>query len=253
MSDSFYKAPIFNSSIPKRQPYLKDPTFLDEVSAAWQLEPIGQLYLDTSETYLSKPYDPPTNIEEQIENEPDLLQYREYFSDIRNQEHLDYLIEKIRKNNHNRSIRDNGGLIPEIVAALGDPITYTPIPFIKGVSLGRRFVKGAGLSMGITGAGEPIRHAYDPTATGYESAMYIGAAGVLGGGIIALFGRRGPRITGQGTPPETKAESVFKKNWDNENNSRTSDMYDQDTPTTYDVGGIENVVDDAEYKFDYSF
>ena len=64
MSDSFYKAPIFNSSIPKRQPYLKDPTFLDEVSAAWQLEPIGQLYLDTSETYLSQPYDPPTNIEE---------------------------------------------------------------------------------------------------------------------------------------------------------------------------------------------
>ena len=165
MSDEYYTSPIFQASQPKRAPYTKNPTFFNSVSASWQLEPVGQVgrhlwYGDP--TYLDLPYDPPENIQEQIQG---YEQYYDSFTDIRNQEHLTYVKEKIDYHNHLRQVRDVGGLMPEIVAAFADPINYTPIVWVKGVSLAQRFIRGGGIIGGLTAATEPIRHAYDPTAT----------------------------------------------------------------------------------------
>lgn len=246
MSDEYYTSPIFQASQPKRAPYTKNPTFLNSVSAAWQLEPVGQVGRDLwygKPTYLDLPYDPPQNIQEQIKG---YEQYYDSFTDIRNQEHLDFVKEKIDYHNHLRQVRDVGGLIPEIVAAFGDPINYTPIVWVKGISLAQRFVRGGAIIGGLTAAAEPIRHAYDPTATGLESAMYIGGSAFLGGGFYAMFARRGPRDVGYRKSPEDKADDIFSSIHDTENDDFISKMYDRDSDVTYNIGAKTYDVDGVD-------
>ena len=218
-----------------KESYQAQATYMETISAAWQLEPVGQMYLN-DDSFLDLPVNPPKDIANQIKGYEEFL---DSFIDIRNQEHLDYVKEKIDYNNHLRAIRDDGGIMPEIIAALGDPLTYVPIPFVKGLSFLPRFVKGAGLSMGVTASAEPLRHELDPTATALESSLYVGGAGILGGSMIAAFGRRG--IKGIDTDPtiktpEAQAEDVFKAFHDTETNAWPSDIYEPDTPATYDVG-----------------
>ena len=257
MSDQFYSiAPVFRASKPKKRNYKQDPSFFNSVSASWLLEPFGQLYLD-EDTFLDKPYDPPKNIDEQIIG---YERYRDHFADIRNQDHLDYMKEKIDYNNHLRTIRDEGGMIPEIIAAFGDPLTYAPFPLVKGFGLTKRFAKGFGISAGLTASMEPVRHAYDPTATKAESAMYIGAAGLLGGGLITYFGRRAPVEVGHGKSQTEKAESILKETHNTETNDFNSNLYDKDNPESYDIDiksydveGVDNVIGKGEYDLEETF
>ena len=241
----FFKAPVFQTSREKRLPYRQDPTFLSAVSAAWDLEPLGQIAMDQG-TYMDKPYDPPTDIEDQT------LDYQQYymsgaFDDIRNQDHLDYVKEVIDKNNDSRRIRDQGGFMAELIAAFGDPLTYAPFPMVKTFSMAKRFTQGAGISAGIVAAGEPVRHSYDPTATLGESALYVGVGSLLGGSMIALFGRRGPKSIGHNTPPEKKAEKILESIHDTETNDFSSPLYNLDDPKTYDIEGIDKIVTNGEY------
>ena len=229
-----------------REEYKQDNTYFDAISAAWQLEPIGQYALD-DDSFMDSPYDPPENIEEKIEA-AGMREYADAFYDIRNEKHFTYVKEKINYNNQLRSIRDDGGIMPEIIAALGDPLTYVPIPFVKGISFLPRFAKGAGLSMGVTAAAEPIRHGYDPTATAFESVMYVGGAGLLGGSMIAAFGRRGIKgiddFNATKKTQEQKTEHMLKSFHDTETNAWPSDIYEPDTPGTYNIGGK------SEWKID---
>ena len=78
----------------RRQEYIADPSYWDTVSAAWQLEPIGQVFISDENSFLDFPEKPIINIDKQIEDEG-LSYYSNYFNDIRNQEHFDYLKEKI--------------------------------------------------------------------------------------------------------------------------------------------------------------
>lgn len=236
MSDEYYTSPIFQASQPKRAPYTKNPTFFNSVSASWQLEPVGQVgrhlwYGDP--TYLDLPHDPPENIQEQIKG---YEQYYNSFTDIRNQEHLTYVKEKIDYHNHLRQVRDVGGLMPEIVAAFADPINYSPIVWVKGISLAQRFIRGGAIIGGLTAATEPIRHAYDPTATGLESAMYIGGSALLGGGFYAMFARRSIKDIGFKKSPEEKTDDIFSAIHDTENDDFVSKMYDQNSDVTYNIG-----------------
>ena len=188
-NELWYEPELFASGQRKdfsRGAYQEDATYFDAISAAWQLEPIGQFIRDEDD-FMDEPYSPPQDVMEQVQA-LGMTEYADAFYDIRNQDHFNYVKEKINYNNHLRSIRDDGGIMPEIIAALGDPLTYVPIPFVKGISFLPRFAKGAGLSMGVTAAAEPIRHGYDPTATAFESVMYVGGAGILGGSMIAAFG-----------------------------------------------------------------
>ena len=245
MTEEFFKAPVFQNSRQKKLVYTQDPSFVSAVSAAWQLEPLGQMMLHDN-TYMDEAFDPPTDIENQTEG------YEQYymsgaFDDVRNQKHLDDIKEKIDYNNHLRKIRDQGGFIPELIAAFGDPITYAPFPLVKSFAMGTRFAKGAGISAGLMATQEPIRHSYDPTATLGESAMYVGAGALLGGSMIALFGRRGPKSIGHNTPPEKKAEGILESIHDTETNDFSSPIYNLDNPKTYDIEGIDKLVANGEY------
>ena len=237
----WYEPELFASGETKdftRGAYQEDATYFDAISAAWQLEPIGQYALDEDD-FMDEPYSPPQDVMEQVQA-LGMNEYADAFYDIRNQKHFNYVKEKINYNNHLRSIRDDGGIMPEIIAALGDPLTYVPIPFVKGLSFLPRFAKGAGLSMGVTAAAEPARHNYDPTASIFESVMYVGGAGLLGGSMIAAFGRRG--IKGIDTDPTIKtpgdkAEKLFASFHDTETNAMPSGIYEPDAPVTYNIGG----------------
>ena len=240
-SKLWYEPEIFTQSEAVNfgpQDYKEDSTYFDTISAAWQLEPIGQYALDDN-SFLDEEYNPPENIEARIE-EAGMGEYANAFYDIRNEKHFTYVKEKINYNNNLRAIRDDGGIMPEIIAALGDPLTYVPIPFVKGISFLPRFAKGAGLSMGVTAAAEPIRHGYDPTATAFESVMYVGGAGILGGSMIGAFGRRGIKgIDDFNSTKKTegqKAEDVMKAFHDTETNSMPSTIYDETSDVTYNIG-----------------
>ena len=62
----------------------------------------------------------------------------------------------------------------------------------------------------LVGATEPIRRAYDPTATNEETIAYIGSAFFLGGLLSGAFARRTPAIS-----KSTKMDDGGKKIMDN--------------------------------------
>jgi len=250
MADIFQKKPVFGTPFEGVSRLNINPTFADEVSASFQLTAFGQYLLDDETSYIDLPYNPPENIEEQIVGyEP----YSDYFMDIRNQEHLDYVKEKIDYNNHLRKIRDDGSIFAELVAELGNPLVYVPIPFVSGISFASRFGKGA-LSVGALAAvEEPVRHAYDPTATLGESVTYVAGAGFLGGTILGAFGRRGTAVKGFDdlVDGEQKANKVFEAFHETENDVFTAKMFDDNEKLTYDILPSE-LVEGNNYKLKYA-
>lgn len=125
------------------------------------------------------------------------------FVDVRNKEEADFIKSKIDRNNARRErIADSGRILPAFVAAFADPITYVPIPFASGVGFVHKAVKGGLLTGAAVGATEPIRHAYDPTATFEETAGYVGFGMLAGGLLSGVFGKK-LQLNGK---PATKQE-----------------------------------------------
>lgn len=250
MTEIFQRKPIFADQFQGVSKLRQNPTFADEVSASWQLTSFGQFMLDDQSSYIDMPYDPPTNIEEQLVGyEP----YSDYFMDVRNQQHLDYVKEKIDYNNYLREVRDDGSFMAEIVAELGNPAVYVPIPFATGISFASRFAKGALGVGGVVALEEPVRHAYDPTATLGESIAYVGGAAFLGGTILGAFGRRGTSVKGfnDNVDPGEKVDNVFKAFHDSENDVFTSKMFDENDALTYDIQRTD-LVEGNNYKMQYA-
>ena len=135
------------------EPLTQEATFWDEVEASWDLSWAGQAYLEMTDekTFLDMPEDPTLDVMGEIEG-TEYMNYESAFNDVRNREHLEAIKDKIDFNNRQRQIRDDAGIMPELVAALGDPLTYVPIPFVKGVTMTSRFVKG-GAAVGTLVAG----------------------------------------------------------------------------------------------------
>jgi len=232
--------------------YTQEKTFLDEVEASWDLTWFGQAWAHNFDgnTYLEKPEDPYLDVEGQIKDTHYAL-YRDSFDEVRNQEHLDLIKHRIDYNNHQRQVRNEAGILPELVAALGDPLTYTPIPFAKGVSLASRFFKGGAITAGVVGAAEPIRHQLDPTATLSETFSYIGAGFVMGGALSSAFGKRlTPRLspkTNNTLSDQELFENTAKAQWDTENDTFVSAMYDEKSGVKYQVSYEDLTLD---YKLD---
>lgn len=226
-------------------PLTQEATFWDEVEASWDLSWAGQAYLDVMDdkTFLDEPEDPTLDVMQEIRG-TEYMNYESAFNDVRNKSHLEAIKEKIDFNNYQRQIRDDAGIMPELVAALGDPLTYVPIPFVKGVTMTSRFVKGGAAVGTLVAASEPIRQSLDPTATLGESVSYIGAAFVMGGGISAAFGRKLPAKFGNNTDEQSTTEKFFEAVWDTENDTFTSPMYN---PTT----GVKYQVELEDLTFDY--
>lgn len=227
--------PVEPDPLPRGRTSLEeDPTYYDAVSASWQLEPVGQFtsQIKNEDLWLNQPEEVIPDIDDQLIGYED---YFDHFLDVRNQTHLDFIKEKIEYNIHLRSVRESHGITPEIIAAFGDPITYLPIPLVKGVSFGRRFLQGAKYSASFTALAEPIRQELDPTATLSESALYITGAGILGGGIYGAFGKRGVGNVGKGSgdSPGDKANAMMENFYDSENVKLRSDYYNQDSDKFY--------------------
>lgn len=111
---------------------------------------------------------------------------------ILNKEHHDALKLHIDLNKERALRMGNTDRIwgPALLGSLFDPLTYTPIPFVKGLGFTKAFVRGGAISAGSVGATEIIRHNYDPLATNEQTIAYVSSAGLFGGifsGIPAVY------------------------------------------------------------------
>ena len=174
-------------------PFRYDAGFISDVKDEVALSWLGQLsYQDRyDDGYQGKPidldYDP-----FDPENLAGFEEYASMFKSVKNKEHHDFLKNKITINNARRFRLESSdrGITSALAAGLFDPINYIPIPFVKGIGFGTKFVKGGAIAAGLVGATEPIRRSLDPTSTGAETAGYIGGSFLLGGLFTGVFGKR---------------------------------------------------------------
>ena len=174
-------------------PFKYDAGFISDVKDEFALSWLGQLsYQDRyDDGYQGKPvdldYDPFAP-----ENLAGFEEYASMFKSVKNKEHHEFLKDKITLNNSRRFRLESSdrGITSALAAGLFDPINYIPIPFVKGIGFGTRFVKGGLVAAGLVGATEPIRRTLDPTSTGAETAGYIGGSFLLGGLFTGAFGKK---------------------------------------------------------------
>ena len=259
-------------------------TFSEQVANAWELTWFGQLMteLNDDDSYLQYPEDPDLDVYSYLEN-THYMKYQDHFKDMRNADHIQHVKNKIDRNNHLRELRDDGGIIPDLVAQLGDPLTYVPIPFVKGLTLGSRFLKTGAATSALVASAEPARQYLDPTATIGESAQYIGGAFVLGGlggvayGLLGGQTRGGRTLIPKSKPPddlpidkteldmpspqpkyfgpvsektETEAiDDLMGSFWDKEHKIFKSDVYNANTDVFYRPV-TETVAGRLGYKLD---
>jgi len=117
--------------------------------------------------------------------------YRHLWKNVRNREHFEYLKNKIDEHVAQRTRLDmtSRTIGPAIVAGFTDPINFIALPVTKGLALGRRFLKGGSVVAGSVAGTEFVRRPLDPTATGEETAFYIGSSFLMGGAITSAINR----------------------------------------------------------------
>ena len=168
-----------------------DAGFWESTGAAWGLQWTGQVsdMFTLEDNHLLQPVDTELNIAQHIGG---YEQYAEEFAEARNIEHINFIKNKIDLNEDRRYLLEEyDGFMPDVMAALADPITYVPIPLAKGLSFATRFGKGFGYGAGLLATTEPIRLSQDPTSSITESIAYVGGGGLL---IGLLTGFVGPRV-----------------------------------------------------------
>lgn len=172
--------------------------FIDDVQDEFMLNWVGQIFqrnnlkddfnfsLDIDSTY-----DPFTK--------DNLAGYEEYineFTEVRNQEHHNFIKATIDTNLARKSrLEDSDGFFRNIGASLlGNlplPENFIPIPLVKGMSFTQKFFKGGAIASASVGLTEPIRRNLDPTSTNAETIGYMASAFALGGTLTGVFGRAG--------------------------------------------------------------
>ena len=183
---------------------------VDEFNLSWIGQALEQGSYDMS--FMNKPvdrsYDPyaPDNIAG-YEN------FAGMFTEVRNKEHHDFLKLKIQNNLDRRTRLDSSerGILPALVAGLGDPINYVPIPFVKGIGFAQRAVKGGAVATGLVGVTEPIRRNLDPTSTNQETMMYLGGSFLLGGLLTGFLGRSGAKIASETVAKKGGVKGIGEK------------------------------------------
>ncbi len=247
-----------------RQEFNFPNTFAQDVKNAWELTWFGQTIneLNDDDSYLNYPDDSELDVYSYLENTP-YLQYQDHFKNMRNADHIQHVKNKIDRNNFLRQERDDAGILPDLIAQLGDPLTYVPIPFVKGLTMGSRFLKTGAASGLLVGSSEPLRQQLDPTATIAESSMYIGGAFILGGGLGAAFGRRlAPKTEIKPGQPEPQyfgpisektetevVDDMMGAMWDMDHKIFKYDMYNPKSDVTY-TPATETIAGRLGYKLD---
>jgi len=121
--------------------------------------------------------------------------YRHLWKNVRTRDHFEYLKAKIDNHLASRARLEETDrqFGPALMAGVFDPINFIALPYVKGLGLAAKFIKGGAVVGGSVAATEFIRRPLDPTSTAEESAFYIGGAFLLGGGLTAAIGGRGFR------------------------------------------------------------
>tara|TARA_Y100001973_G_scaffold79554_1_gene116908 strand:- start:1775 stop:8185 length:6411 start_codon:yes stop_codon:yes gene_type:complete len=123
--------------------------------------------------------------------------YRHLWKNVRTREHFEYLKAKIDNHLASRARLEatDRQFGPALMAGVFDPINFIALPYVKGLGIAHKFIKGGAVVGGSVAATEFLRRPLDPTSTAEESAFYIGGAFLLGGGLTAALGGRGFRGT----------------------------------------------------------
>ena len=135
-------------------------------------------------------------------------EYRDYLSGSYNESHFYAKKRTIDENlkSRERLSRSHRIFLPHLVAELGNPINYIPIPLFSGVALLPRVLKGAAVAGGTVAAFEPGRRQLDPTSTNAESFMYVGSSFLLGGIFTGALGGGVKKVN-----PKIANETIGKK------------------------------------------
>ena len=103
-----------------------------------------------------------------------------------------YLRKMIDENQMLSLELDVGGAGPSrFLSQLVDPLTYSPVPIVKGMGFVKGMVKSAPAVGASVAASEYLRQAYDPTVTKEEMAFSVTAGTLMGGAIGGLAGSVG--------------------------------------------------------------
>jgi hypothetical protein len=180
---------------------------------------------------------------------PDMIEgyegYESFFLNTKNQKHLDYK-KSIIDTNMRRRVRlasSDRIFLPALVAGLGDPINYIPIPLFKGISFGRRFMKGGAFTGGTVAAFEPARRTMDPTSSDLESIYHVGSGFLLGGTLTGIFGKKVKPIIVNETIKKKGGVSKIEEKY-HEAHSKTEGRTDWDNESfIYRFAGQERVRD----------
>ena len=121
--------------------------------------------------------------------------YRHLWKNVRTRDHFEYLKAKIDNHLASRARLEETDrqFGPALMAGVFDPINFIALPYVKGLGIAHKFIKGGAVVGGSVAATEFLRRPLDPTSTAEESAFYIGGAFLLGGGLTAALGGRGFR------------------------------------------------------------
>jgi len=123
--------------------------------------------------------------------------YRHLWKNIRSRKHFEFLKSKIDSHLNSRARLEatERQFGPALMAGVFDPINFIALPYVKGLGIAHRYIKGGAVVGGSVAATELLRRPLDPTSTAEESVFYIGGAFLLGGGLTAAIGGRGFRGT----------------------------------------------------------
>lgn len=174
----------------------REPDIWETVNAITKTGFVGTAY-----EYFEKPEfaeDPEFDImaDSRFTNGGQLESYRYKFADSKNEEELEYRINRFQEEMQARDViaRSQGwastiGLGAEL---LTDPLTYIPLAgaWIKGASFATRAAQGATASLAFTVPYEAFMHANSETRTAGESMMHVGAMFALNGVFSGVFGKR---------------------------------------------------------------
>jgi len=222
------------------RPFNYDAGFVSDVKDEFALSWLGQLIHQEryDDGFQNKPidldYDP-----FDPENLAGFEEYASAFKYVKNKEHHEFIKDKITLNNQRRFRLESSdrSILPALVAGLGDPVNYIPIPFVKGIGFGARFVKGGAVAAGLVGATEPIRRSLDPTSSNIETAGYLGGSFLLGGLFTGAFGKR------------IASETIQKKGGVKElSNKYFTSFHKTEGRKTYEADGFNYKVGDDNFN-----
>jgi archaellum component FlaC len=127
--------------------------------------------------------------------DPDNKGYEDFVPESNSPQESAYIRKMVDTNTTLRRELDVGGAgVSRFLSQFVDPLTYTPIPYAKGLTFIPAAKKAFAPSLASISASELARAEFDPTVTGEETAINIATGTILSstlaGGIGHYFTRR---------------------------------------------------------------